>query len=179
MSQHGRSKLDGSRLQRLAQRIASLAEKDERSLRRAREVDAVRRAAARELHTVCADFVAALNGLLNGHQVLLDPPEYNDAGYSEDATSLIQINVQGRILQVAYAAPAELISTEDFRIPYILEGSVRAFNQELLDKDLIEEQPLFYTMERNRNMWRYFETRTYHSGPLDRDYLIKIMEQIL
>jgi len=35
----------------------------------------------------------------------------------------------------------------------------------MLDKDLIEEQPLFYTMERNRNMWRYFETRTYHSGP--------------
>ena len=52
-----------------------------------------------------------------------------------------------------------------FRIPYILEGSVRAFNQEMLDKDLIEEQPLFYTMERNRNMWRYFETRTYRSGP--------------
>jgi hypothetical protein len=34
-------------------------------------------------------------------------------------------------------------------------------------------------MERNRNMWRYFETRTYHSGPFDRDYLISVMEQIL
>lgn len=167
------------RLQKLAQRIRSLAETDERRLRRAHEVDAVRRAAARELHSVCADFVAAVNGILDNHVVLLDPPEYHAASYSDESPNLLQINVQGRILQVAFAATAELVSTEDFRIPYILEGSVRAFNQEMLDKDLIEEQPLFYTMERNRNMWRYFETRTYRSGPFDRDYLISVMEQIL
>jgi hypothetical protein len=167
------------RLHRLAQRIQSLAETDEGRLRRVHEVETMRRAAARELHSVCADFVAAVNGMLEDRVVLLDPPEYRAASYSDDAPNLLQINVHGRILQVAYAATAELISTEDFRIPYILEGSVRAFNQEMLDKDLIEEQPLFYTLERNRNMWRYFETRTYHSGPFDRDYLISVMEQIL
>lgn len=171
--------LNEDRLQRLAQRIRSLAEKDEHQLRRVREVETLRRAAARELHSVCADFVAAVNGALDDHLVLLDPPEYGANSYSDYSPSLVQINVHGRILQVSFAATAELISTEDFRIPYILEGSVRAFNQEMLDKDLIEEQPLFYTMEPNRNMWRYFEARTYHSGPFDRDYLISLMERIL
>ena len=167
------------RLQRLARRIRSLQDTDERRVRRVHEVEAMRRAAARELHSVCDDFVAAVNGMLDDRVVLLDPPEFSAASYSDDSPNLLQINVHGRILQVAYAATAELVSTEDFRIPYILEGSVRAFNQEMLDKDLIEEQPLFYTMEPNRNMWRYFETRTYHSGPFDRDYLISVMEQIL
>ena len=167
------------RLQRLARRIRSLADTDERRVRRVHEVEAMRRAAARELHSVCDDFVAAVNGRLDDRVVLLDPPEFSAASYSDDSPNLVQINVHGRILQVAYAATAELVSTEDFRIPYILEGSVRAFNQEMLDKDLIEEQPLFYTMERDRNMWRYFETRTYRSGPFDRDYLISVMEQIL
>ena len=41
-------------------------------------------------------------------------------------------------------ATAELVSTEEFRIPYTLAGSVRAFNQELLDQDLIEEQADFF-----------------------------------
>ncbi|MFY9724984.1 MAG: hypothetical protein WB579_16670 [Bryobacteraceae bacterium] len=167
------------RLQRLAQRVRSLAEKDEHKLRRVREVEAARRAAARELHSVCADFVAAVNGVLDDQVVLLDPPEYGANSYSDYSPNLVQINVHGRILQVTFAATAELVSTEDFRIPYILEGSVRAFNQEMLEKDLIEEQPLFYTMERNHNMWRYFEARTYHSGPFDRDYLISLMERIL
>jgi hypothetical protein len=167
------------RLQRLAQRIRSLAETDERRLRRAREVEAARRTAARDLHAVCADFVEAVNGALEDRLVLLDPPEYSAAAYSDVSPNLLQINVHGRILQVTYSATAELISTEDFRIPYILEGSVRAFNQEMLAKDLIEEQPLFYTMEGNHNMWRYFDARTYRSGPFDREYLISLMEQIL
>jgi len=174
-----RSRPNDKRLERLALRIRSLAEKDERRLRRADEVEAVRRAAARQLHSVCADFVTEVNSLLDERAVLLDPSEYSEASYNDDSTNLLQINVHGRILQVAFAAPAELISTEDFRIPYVLEGSVRAFNQELLDKDLIEEQPLFYTMERKGSMWRYFETRTYRSGPFDRDYLISVLEQIL
>ena len=167
------------RLHRLAQRIRSLAETDERRLRRVREVEAARRTAALDLHAVCADFVDAVNGVLEDRLILLDPPEYSPAAYSDVSPNLLQINVHGRILQVTYSATAELISTEDFRIPYILEGSVRAFNQEMLDKDLIEEQPLFYTMEGSHNMWRYFEARTYRSGPFDREYLISVMEQIL
>jgi len=166
-------------LQRLAQRIQALVEEDQGRVRRAVEMEAVRRAAAGELHSVCAGFVAAVNAMLDDPVVVLDPPEYTATSYHDDSPNLVQINVHGRILQVAFAATAELVSTEEFRIPYILEGSVRAFNQEMLDKDLIEEQPLFYTMERDRNMWRYFETRTYRSGPFDRAYLTSIMERIL
>jgi len=94
---------------------------DEHRLRRVHEVEAARRAAARELHSVCADLVAAVNGMLDGSEVLLDPPEYSAASYSDDSPNLVQINVHGRILQVMFAATAELVSTEDFRIPYILE----------------------------------------------------------
>ena len=58
------------------------------------------------------------------------------------------------------------MSTEDFRVPYTLEGSVRAFNQDLLNKDLIEEQLVFYTIEKTRSLWRFFDPRTYRSGTL-------------
>jgi hypothetical protein len=92
---------------------------------------------------------------------------------------LIQINVRGRILQIEYGAADTLISTEEFRIPYTLAGSVRAFNQELLDKDIIEEQLIFYTIEKHRRMWRFFDARTYRSGPFDQAYLISLLEQLL
>ena len=167
------------RLERLAQRIRSLAQTDEGRMQRAQQVAELRRTAARELHAVCADFVQAVNGMLDDRLVLLDPPEFSAAAYDDDSPNLVQINVRGRILQVTFQATGELVSTEDFRIPYILEGSVRAFNQEMLEKDLIEEQQLFYTMEATHHMWRYFEARTYHSGAFDREYLITVMEQVL
>ena len=168
-----------SRLRRLAQAIEALAEKDERALRRARETDALRRRAAAELYTVCAGFVDALNKLLPEPLVILDPPSFPLERFNEDALNLVQINIRGRILQVAFEATPEPLSTEDFRIPYTLGGSVRAFNQVLLDKDLIEEQLIFYTVERHQTMWRYFDARTYRSGAFDRDYLISLLDQLL
>ena len=89
------------------------------------------------------------------------------------------LETRERILQAAFEATPDLLSTEDFRIPYTLSGSVRAFNQALLEKDLIEEQLIFYTIERHRSMWRYFDARTYRSGALDRDYLVSLMDQLL
>jgi len=168
-----------SRLKRLASRIDSLADKDERSLRMALEMGQVRRAAALEIHAVCAAFTEALNRLLSHRAVVIDPPEVREEGFGELTPRLIQINVRGRILQVEFHEPDELLSTEEFRIPYTLAGSVRAFNQELLDKDLIEEQLLFYTVEKHRRMWRFFDPRTYRSGPFDEGYLISLMEQIV
>ncbi len=72
-----------------------------------------------------------------------------------------------------------MLSTEDFRIPYTLMGSIRAFKQEWLDQDLIEEQLLFYTIEEARSMWRFFDARTYRSGILNEDYLIALLELLL
>ena len=168
-----------ARLKRLAQSIEALAEKDERRQNHAREMGVLRRRAATELHAICADFVASVNRLLSHAEVTLDPAAFSEDALREDEPNLLQINVRGRILQIEFTTSTDLVSTEEFRIPYTLKGSVRAFNQMLLDKDLIEEQLLFYTVERHQAMWRYFDARTYRSGAFERDYLIGLMDQLL
>ena len=65
-----------ARLKRLAESIDALAEKDERRQRHAREMDALRRRAATELHAICAHFVASINRLLSRSEVTLDPPDF-------------------------------------------------------------------------------------------------------
>jgi hypothetical protein len=163
----------------LAQSIDVLAEKDENFLRHAREIAALRRTAAAGLHAICSGFVKSLNRLLSRCELVLDPPEFPPEAFQEEGKNLFQINVQGRILQVEFEVSPELISTEDLRIPYTLQGAVRAFNQGLLDRSLIEEQLLFYTLEKEKKMWRFFDSRTYHSGPFDQEYLISLMEQLI
>ena len=59
----------------------------------------------------------------------LDPRVFGEEHFRDDITNLIQINVRGRILQVAFRATPDLISTEDFRVPYTLEGTVRAVHE--------------------------------------------------
>jgi hypothetical protein len=179
LSRSGGQQVRDARFGRLARSIDALAEKDETFLRRAREIAELRRTAAVGLHAICSDFVGSLNGLLSRCEMLLDPPEFSPDAYRDDAKNLFQINVQGRILQVEFEAAPGLISTEDLRIPYILQGAVRAFNQELLDRSLIEEQLLFYTLEKDKKMWRFFDARTYRSGPFGQEYLISLMEQLI
>ena len=173
------AEVSGSRMKRLAHQIEALVEKDESLLRLSREMDRIRRAAAAELHTVCRDFVNSLNRLMSKTELLVDPEQFTEANFQDDGLNLIQISVRGRILQVAYSATPELLSTEDFRIPYTLAGSVRAFNQDLLNKDLIEEQLVFYTVEGDRKMWRFFDPRTYRSAAFDQEYLVSVMEQLI
>jgi hypothetical protein len=168
-----------ARLKKLAASIETLAEKDERSLRSAREMAEIRSAAAVELYRICGDFVDALNRLLPRPEVVIDPSDCGSETFSDLTLCLVQINVRGRILQIEYGAAEVLVSTEEFRIPYTLSGSVRAFNQELLEKDIIEEQLIFYTIEKHRRMWRFFDARTYRSGPFDQAYLISLLEQLL
>src|SRR2546430_606788 len=138
-----------------------------------------RRSAAAGLHAICSEFATELNGLLDRCAIELDPSSYGETSFREEGTNLIQINARGRILQIAFAATPELLSTEEFRVPYTLAGTVRAFNQELLEKDVIEEQLIFYTIEGQRHMWRFFDARTYRSGPFDVEYLITLMEQLI
>jgi hypothetical protein len=168
-----------ARLKRLAETIETLAAKDEIAIRRAREIAALRARAAADLFQLCAVFVGDLNRLLSTPAVTLDPPSFPESAFQDSAPNLLQINVRGRLLQIEFEATPELVSTEDFRIPYTLKGAVRAFNQALLDKDLIEEQLLFFTLERRQSMWRFFDARTYRSGEFDRDYLIGLLEQLL
>lgn len=168
-----------ARLKKLAANIAALAQKDALAEQHSRQIDATRNAAVAELYTICAEFVNGLNRLLPRPEVIIDPMDAAAAALLDRPHSLIQINVRGRILQIEYEPTAELISTEEFRVPYTLAGSVRAFNQELLEKDLIEEQLIFFTLEKRRCMWRFFDPRTYRSGPLDQEYLVCLMEQLI
>ena len=167
------------RLKRLAQNIDALAAKDQEDLERSREIAGLRRHAAMEIHSICAEFVAALNRLLSRAEVLLDPPVFSEDSFQEIGRNLIQINVRGRILQIEFGATPELVSTEEFRIPYTLDGAVRAFNQQLLEKDIIEEQLIYYTIEKDKKWWRFFDPRTYRSGPFSQDYLLSLMEQVI
>jgi hypothetical protein len=166
------------RLKRLAHHIEALVDKDERFLRRTRETALVRRAAAEELHTICRDFVIGVNRLLSRSEVALDPAEFADIPFDVRSIHLLQISVRGRILQVSFSATPDLVSSEDFRVPYTLAGTVRAFNQELLEQEVIEEQLLFYTLEKDTKMWRFFDPRTYRSGRFDQHYLVSVMEQL-
>ena len=173
------SPIRDARWKSLAARLDDLAEKDEGYLRHAQDIARTRVAAAMELHSICRSFVDSINQYTTRGEVQLDPPEFSPASFREDGINLAQINVRGRLLQIEYAAAPELVSTEEFRVPYTLAGSVRAFNQELLDKDLIEEQLLFYTLEQQRKMWRFFDPRTYRSGAFDHEYLVSLMEQLI
>lgn len=168
-----------ARLKRLAENIDALAVKDERLLRRTREIAELRQSAATGIYAICAGFVHAVNQLLTQPVMELDPPDFPPGAFQDESPNLMQINVRGRILQIAFSSTPELISTEDFRVPYILGGTVHAFNQELLDKDIIEEQLIFYTLEQHKKMWRFFDARTYRSGPFDQEYLVSLMEQLL
>jgi hypothetical protein len=167
------------RLKRLAESIDALAEKDLQLLNRTRQMAQLRQNAAVELHTICADFVISLNRLLSQADVNLDPAVFTPDSFDEIGKNLIQINVRGRILQIDFGATPELVSTEEFRIPYTLEGAVRAFNQQFLEKDVIEEQLIFYTLEKEKNWWRFFDPRTYRSGPFGQEYLVSLMERLI
>jgi hypothetical protein len=167
------------RLRRLASRIDRLAAKDEEALERARLVAAQRREAASELHNICRHFVQALNAHVAKVQVALDPPQFAVERMDETGKALFQINVRGRLIQIEFGATGPLISTEEFRIPYILEGEIRCFNQDLLERESVDERLLFCCLENGRTLWRYFDARTYRSGPFDQDFLIGLLEQLL
>jgi len=171
--------LSRDRLKKLAASIDRLIEKDDQLLRKMEEVAQLRRAAAVQLHSICAHFVNELNQLLANAEIRMDPPEYEPANFQEDGPNLFQINVRGRILQIRFEATPELVSSEEFRVPYTLAGSIRCFNQHMLEQDLIEEQLLFFCLERHGEMWRYFDPRTYRTGPFNQDYLVFLMEQVV
>jgi len=167
------------RLKKLARNLDALTRHDELAIRRAREIGVLRRQAAIELHGICAGFVQSLNEMLSEIQLEFHPAEFRAENFQEGGVNLFQINARGRILQINFESAPGLVSTEDFRVPYILSGAVRCFNQQFLEKDMISEQLLFYTVEKSRHLWRFFDARTYRSGVLDADYLAGLMEQLL
>jgi hypothetical protein len=171
--------LQKDRLKKLAESIDALVRKDEEQLRRTQQMLLLRRQAASQLHSVCAEFARALNQLTSQTELKLDPPDFNPESFRDSDVNLFQLNARGRILQIEFEATEELTSSEDFRIPYALHGAVRGFNQELLEQNLVREQLLFYTVEKTGSMWRFFDARTYRTGAFDLDYLIGLLEQLV
>jgi len=171
--------LSKDRLKKLAEAIDALAKKDTALVEKTRQVSSLRRSAAVELHAICRNFVDGVNQHLSKTKLELDPPEYSPDFFQDTGTNLLQINARGRLLQVEFGSTADTISTENFRVPHILEGSIRCFNQEFLEQAVIEEQFIFYCLEKKQNIWRFFDARTYRSGLFDQDYLASLMEQLL
>jgi len=72
-----------------------------------------------------------------------------------------------------------MISTENFRVPAHPRGFSSLLqsrkNSSSSDRGAI---PLL-CLEKKRNLWRFFDARTYRSGPFDEEYLISLMEQLI
>ena len=65
------------RLGKLARSIDILVEKDDRQVKREREIEETRRRAAMELHGACAIFVASVNRLLSKTALELSPQNFS------------------------------------------------------------------------------------------------------
>ena len=164
-------------LVRLARQIDA-ARKAERLLVDADEVAGLRRRGASELHRICAEFVESVNSKLSEAVLDLSPPSFAPEQFREVGANLIQISTQGRAMQIAYEASAQLVSTEKFLVPYVLEGEVRTFNQKMLERFEVRSQMLFFCVEAGTAGWRFFDWRTRHTGPVDRALLVSLMEPL-
>jgi hypothetical protein len=170
--------LKPGRLKRLADSIDGLVEKDNRAIEIARSVEQKRAAGAVELHEIFRRFVESVNALATKASLVLDPEQFEEKMFLDSDQNFFQIHVRGRILLVTFGPPFENVSTENFREPYILEGAVRCFNQELLEHESIEEHQVFYCVN-GLPGWRYSKPHTYQTGPLDEGYLTSVFESLL
>lgn len=169
---------DDDRIARLARHIGSEVKKDKHLVLSEEEILALRRQGAAELYAICADFAASVNRLLTPPILELMPPEYSAEMFREPGANLIQLSAQGRIIQIAFQATRQRFSTEKFLIPYILEGEVRAYNQEMLARTQIVSQALFYCLEDKKNTWHYYEWLHGRTGAFGRDQLVSMLEHV-
>jgi hypothetical protein len=170
---------DDERITRLARQIGSEVKKDRHLLLNEPEVLELRRQGAAEMYAICADFVGSVNRRLSTPVLELTPSEFSFEMFREAGVNLIQVNAQGRMLQIAFEATGERFSTKKFLIPYVLEGEVRAYNQEMLERTQVRSQALFYCLEDNKNTWRYFDWLHGRSDLFGQAQLVTLLEQII
>lgn len=148
---------------------------------RLRDLDYVaelRRRGACDLHRICADLVGAVNGRLRAASLELSPPAYSAADFRSPGPNLIQIGSQGRQMQIAFEAPAQLASTDKFLTPYVLEGEVRTYNQSMLERFDIRSRMIFFCVEDDGALWRFFDWRTRATGALTGDALAELLQPL-
>lgn len=175
----GRRQSPDGRLKTLARKIETVAQKDLEQVRKAQEAIRLCRRAAAELHAFCRELVEAINRLLTKPLVELSPAEYTPESFHEDGPNVFQINVSGRVVQLEFRATDAPSSTEKLATPYVLEGAIRAFNQELLDQSLVPEQQLFCCPQAGKLNWVWFDTRSQRAAPLDEERLISLLERLM
>lgn len=171
--------MQSDRLKKLARHLDRLAAQDREVVRREQEIQALRLGAAGALHALCSAFVSEVNSAVTAVQLEISPPEFPAETFQPSSTNLFQINISGRVIQLVFEGTEPLLTTENLRTPYTLEGAIRWFNQDMLSRDEIKDQQLFYCVDRRGNEWRYYDPRTHRSGTVDEDYLASILEQLV
>ena len=164
-------------ISRLARKIDA-TQRAERLLVDAGEVAALRRRGASELHRICAGFVASVNERLTETPLELVPPDFTTEMYRETGVNLLQISSRGRAMQIVFEAPANLVSTDKFAISYVLEGEIRTYNQKMLEHSEIRSLSIFYCVENQSAVWRFFDWRTRSTGPVSGELLIGLIEPL-
>jgi hypothetical protein len=162
---------------RLARQIDA-TRRSERLSMNSSVVAGLRRQGACELHRICAEFVDSVNRALADAMLELSPAQYTPEMFQATGTNLIQISSQGRQMQISFLAGPQLVSTEKFLVPYILEGEVRTYNQKMLEHLEIRNQLLFYCIEDDQASWRFYDWRSARTGPVNRDFLVSLMEAL-
>lgn len=167
------------RIARLAKQIGEDVGKERHLLLTDNEVLESRRRGAAELHAICADFAVSVNRLLTPPVLEMAPPDFASEMFRNSGANLFQLNAQGRIVQIAFESTRERFSTDKFLIPYILEGEVRAYNREMLERTQVRSEALFYCVEDSRKAWRYHDWASGRSGLFSQEQLVRLMERIV
>jgi hypothetical protein len=166
-------------LTRLAKSIEAIGERDRDLLDESKQVDRLRTEGALALHGICRRFVDTLNAQLSAPALQLDPPDYSPGHYHDRGINMFQINLRGRLLQVEFTAGEELHSTEEFRLPYILEGAIRSYSQRSSERDRLDEQAIFCCPRSGALSWHYFDYRTYGTGLVTPEFLAAEMQRLV
>ena len=166
-------------LTRLAKSIEAIGERDRSLLNESTQVDRLRTEGALALHGLCRRFVDMLNTQLSAPALQLDPPDYSAGYYHDSGINLFQINLRGRLLQIEFTATEELYSTEEFRLPYILEGAIRSYSQQSLERDTLDEQAIFCCPRNGALSWHYFDYRTYGTGLVTPEFFATEMQRLI
>ena len=167
------------RFQKLSRRIEELRRKDEAAQERRSQICKRRAEAIHQLWHICSGFARHLNSYIEHDPLHLSPSD-PPGDFPENSQLQLLMNVRRRILLLDIGAPAALVGNDNFKKPYILEGEVRLFNQELLEEERVEEHGIFFCPgEGSQGAWMYWNGRTYKSGHVDETYLASLLDQIL
>jgi hypothetical protein len=167
------------RLDKLARAIEAVGAQDRQLLDDSLLVDRLKREGALLLYRICSDFVESVNGRLADPALILAPFEWDVENFHDGETNFFQISLRGRLLQLEFHSTEEMYSTEDFRRPYVLHGSLRSFNQESLEHNRMGEQRIFCCREKDQPEWHFFDARSYRAGRISSDYLAAELERLL